>query len=82
MNLQPNQVYNWFANYRRRQKTRLSRLEKLINSTDEESSTHQAKHQPDSGSCIPQAAGWSPPSGLGIWKPVLGSPHDKQRGHY
>ncbi|XP_043393433.1 anomalous homeobox protein isoform X8 [Chelonia mydas] len=56
MNLQPNQVYNWFANYRRRQKTRLSRLEKLINSTDEEPSTHQAKHQPDSGSCIPQAA--------------------------
>ncbi|XP_073168585.1 anomalous homeobox protein isoform X3 [Lepidochelys kempii] len=56
MNLQPNQVYNWFANYRRRQKTRLSRLEKLINSTNEEPSTHQAKHQPDSGSCIPQAA--------------------------
>ncbi|XP_043353997.1 anomalous homeobox protein isoform X8 [Dermochelys coriacea] len=56
MNLQPNQVYNWFANYRRRQKTRLSRLEKLINSTDEEPSTHQAKHQPDSGSCISQTA--------------------------
>ncbi|CAM5161197.1 unnamed protein product [Eretmochelys imbricata] len=56
MNLQPNQVYNWFANYRRRQKTRLSRLEKLINSTNEEPSTHQAKHQPDGGSCIPQAA--------------------------
>nr|XP_042697563.1 anomalous homeobox protein isoform X9 [Chrysemys picta bellii] len=56
MNLQPNQVYNWFANYRRRQKTRLSRLEKLISSTDEEPSTHQAKHQPDNGSCIPQAA--------------------------
>ncbi|XP_074869219.1 anomalous homeobox protein isoform X2 [Carettochelys insculpta] len=56
MNLQPNQVYNWFANYRRRHKARLSHLEKLISLTNEKPSTRQAEHRPESGSCVPQAA--------------------------
>ncbi|XP_044852681.1 anomalous homeobox protein-like [Mauremys mutica] len=56
-NLKPSQVYNWFANYRRRQGAQLRWLEELISSTDEEPSTRQAKHQPDSGSFIPQSAG-------------------------
>ncbi|KAH1175560.1 hypothetical protein KIL84_008434 [Mauremys mutica] len=47
-NLKPIQVYNWFANYRRRQGAQLRRLEELISSTDEEPSTRQAKHQYDS----------------------------------
>nr|XP_014430256.1 anomalous homeobox protein isoform X2 [Pelodiscus sinensis] len=53
MNLQPNQVYNWFANYRRRQKIR---LEKFICSTKEKPSTPQTEHQCNGSSCIPQAA--------------------------
>lgn len=56
-NLQPNQVYNWFANYRRRQKSRFSQVERLVSSTHEKVSAHQAKHQPESGSSMPQAAG-------------------------
>ncbi|XP_019362396.1 PREDICTED: anomalous homeobox protein [Gavialis gangeticus] len=55
-NLQPNQVYNWFANYRRRQKSRFSQVERLVSSTHEKVSAHQAKHQPESGSSMPQAA--------------------------
>ncbi|XP_044852675.1 anomalous homeobox protein-like [Mauremys mutica] len=51
-NLKPIQVYNWFANYRRRQGAQLRRLEELISSTDEEPSTRQAKHQYDSAAGV------------------------------
>ncbi|KAM9111456.1 anomalous homeobox protein-like [Pangshura tecta] len=56
MNLKPCQVYYWFANYRRRLRAQVKQMEKLTSSTDEEPSTSQANHQPDSRSCIPQAA--------------------------
>ncbi|XP_025931004.1 anomalous homeobox protein isoform X4 [Apteryx rowi] len=59
MNLQPTQVYNWFANYRRRQKSRLACVEKLTSSCPEKAVTHRAKEQQDRGSCAPQTAGGS-----------------------
>ncbi|XP_065707654.1 anomalous homeobox protein isoform X2 [Patagioenas fasciata] len=56
MNLQPTQVYNWFANYRRRQKSSLLRTEKLNNSCPERTLTYHKKEQQDKGSCAPQTA--------------------------
>ncbi|XP_068767911.1 anomalous homeobox protein isoform X3 [Struthio camelus] len=56
MNLQPTQVYNWFANYRRRQKSRLTCMEKFTSPCPEKALTHYAKEQQDRGSCTPQAA--------------------------
>ncbi|XP_074462357.1 anomalous homeobox protein isoform X1 [Larus michahellis] len=56
MNLQPTQVYNWFANYRRRQKSCLPRKEKLNNLCPERALTCHAKEQQDKGSYTPQTA--------------------------
>ncbi|XP_075626123.1 anomalous homeobox protein isoform X4 [Balearica regulorum gibbericeps] len=56
VNLQPTQVYNWFANYRRRQKSCLPRTEKLNNSRPERALTYHAKEQQDKGSYTPQTA--------------------------
>nr|XP_021145252.1 anomalous homeobox protein isoform X3 [Columba livia]XP_021145253.1 anomalous homeobox protein isoform X3 [Columba livia]XP_021145254.1 anomalous homeobox protein isoform X3 [Columba livia] len=56
MNLQPTQVYNWFANYRRRQKSSLLRTEKLNNSRPERTLTYPKKEQQDEGSYAPQTA--------------------------
>ncbi|KAK2522978.1 Anhx [Columba guinea] len=56
MNLQPTQVYNWFANYRRRQKSNLLRTEKLNNSCPERTLTYHKKEQQDEGSYAPQTA--------------------------
>ncbi|XP_074015929.1 anomalous homeobox protein isoform X2 [Numenius arquata] len=58
MNLQPTQVYNWFANYRRRQKSCLPPKEKLNNSCPERAVTYHRKEQQDKGSYAPQTAGW------------------------
>ncbi|KAM6247091.1 anomalous homeobox protein [Porphyrio hochstetteri] len=55
-NLQPIQVYNWFANYRRRQKSSLARVEKLNNSPPERAVTYHTKEQQDKGSDTPQTA--------------------------
>ncbi|XP_052651686.1 anomalous homeobox protein isoform X1 [Harpia harpyja] len=54
MNLQPTQVYNWFANYRRRQKSCLPRTEKLNSSCPERALTYHTKEQQDKGSYISQ----------------------------
>ncbi|XP_066834989.1 anomalous homeobox protein [Anser cygnoides] len=59
MNLQPAQVYNWFANYRRRQKSRIHCEEKLNYLCPEGTLTHHAKEQQDRGSYTPQTAGGS-----------------------
>ncbi|XP_008935027.1 PREDICTED: anomalous homeobox protein [Merops nubicus] len=56
MNLQPTQVYNWFANYRRRQKSSIPPTEKLNNSCPERASTYHTKEQQGEGSYIPQIA--------------------------
>ncbi|XP_049660870.1 anomalous homeobox protein isoform X2 [Accipiter gentilis] len=53
-NLQPTQVYNWFANYRRRQKSCLPRTEKLNSSCPERTLTYHTKEQQDKGSYISQ----------------------------
>ncbi|XP_040981618.1 anomalous homeobox protein isoform X3 [Aquila chrysaetos chrysaetos] len=54
MNLQPTQVYNWFANYRRRQKSCLPRTEKLNSSCPERALSYHTKEQQDKGSYISQ----------------------------
>ncbi|XP_053937966.1 anomalous homeobox protein [Cuculus canorus] len=59
MNLQPAQVYNWFANYRRRQKSCIPRLEKLNNSCPERTLTCRTREWQDNTSYVPQAAGGS-----------------------
>ncbi|XP_035754497.1 anomalous homeobox protein isoform X1 [Egretta garzetta] len=59
VNLQPTQVYNWFANYRRRQKSCLPHTEKLNNSCPERALTYPTKEQQDKGSYTPQTAGGS-----------------------
>ncbi|XP_069727549.1 anomalous homeobox protein isoform X4 [Phaenicophaeus curvirostris] len=59
MNLQPAQVYNWFANYRRRQKSCIPRLEKLNNSCPERTLICRTREWQDNGSYIPQTAGGS-----------------------
>ncbi|XP_055561110.1 LOW QUALITY PROTEIN: anomalous homeobox protein [Falco cherrug] len=56
MNLQPIQVYNWFANYRRRQKSCLPRAEKLNNSCPERPLTYHTKERQDEESYTPQTA--------------------------
>ncbi|XP_074700698.1 anomalous homeobox protein isoform X2 [Strix aluco] len=56
MNLQPTQVYNWFANYRRRQKSCLPHTEKLNNSWPERALTYHTKEQRDNGSYAAQTA--------------------------
>lgn len=71
MNLQPTQVYNWFANYRRRQKSSLLRTEKLNNSRPERTLTYPKKEQQDEGSYAPQTAGLSLPNGLWMWSRKL-----------
>lgn len=71
VNLQPTQVYNWFANYRRRQKSCLPRTEKLNNSCPERALTYHAKEQQDKGSYTPQTSGLSFPIGLGMWSRKL-----------
>lgn len=65
MNLQPAQVYNWFANYRRRQKSRICREEKLNYLCPEGTLMHHAKDQQNRGSNTPQTAGLS--LLLGMW---------------
>ncbi|XP_015499162.1 anomalous homeobox protein isoform X4 [Parus major] len=57
MNLQPTQVYNWFANYRRR-KSRLLHVKAPNNSCPEKASAH--KEPQDKGSNTPQNADGSP----------------------
>lgn len=71
MNLQPTQVYNWFANYRRRQKSCLPHTEKLNNSCPERALTYPTKEQQDKGSYTPQTAGLSLPNGLRMWSRKL-----------
>ncbi|XP_064322438.1 anomalous homeobox protein isoform X1 [Phalacrocorax carbo] len=56
MNLQPTQVYNWFANYRRRQKSCLPRSEKFNNSCPDRALTYRTTEQQDNGSYAPQTA--------------------------
>ncbi|XP_074743776.1 anomalous homeobox protein isoform X3 [Strix uralensis] len=56
MNLQPTQVYNWFANYRRRQKSCLPHTEKLNNSWPERALTYHTKEQRDNRSYAAQTA--------------------------
>ncbi|XP_074777622.1 anomalous homeobox protein [Athene noctua] len=56
MNLQPTQVYNWFANYRRRQKSCLHHTEKLNNSWPERALTYHTKEQQDNGYYAAQTA--------------------------
>ncbi|XP_039417233.1 anomalous homeobox protein isoform X1 [Corvus cornix cornix] len=56
MNLQPTQVYNWFANYRRRQKSRLLHMEKLNNSCPERALASHRNEPQDKGSNTPQTA--------------------------
>lgn len=71
VNLQPTQVYNWFANYRRRQKSCLLRKEKLNNSCPERALTYHTKEQQDKGSHAPETAGLSLPNGLRMWSRKL-----------
>lgn len=70
-NLQPTQVYNWFANYRRRQKSCLPRTEKLNSSCPERALTYHTKEQQDKGSYISQTEGLSLPNGLRVWSRKL-----------
>ncbi|XP_051489546.1 anomalous homeobox protein isoform X2 [Apus apus] len=56
MNLQPTQIYNWFANYRRRQKSCLPHMENLDNSCPERALTCHTEEQQDKGSYAPQTA--------------------------
>lgn len=67
MNLQPTQVYNWFANYRRRQKSRLLRMEELNNSCPERALASHRNEPQDKGSNTPQTAGLSLPNGFRMW---------------
>ncbi|XP_059719907.1 uncharacterized protein LOC132336443 [Haemorhous mexicanus] len=59
MNLQPTQVYNWFANYRRRQKSRLLHMEELSNSCPERALASHRNEPQDKGSNTLQTAGGS-----------------------
>ncbi|XP_062360478.1 anomalous homeobox protein isoform X2 [Cinclus cinclus] len=56
MNLQPTQVYNWFANYRRRQKSRRLDVEELNNSCPERALASHTNEPQDKGSNTPQTA--------------------------
>ncbi|RLV97770.1 hypothetical protein DV515_00011409, partial [Chloebia gouldiae] len=56
LNLQPAQVYNWFANYRRRQKSRLLHMEELNNSCPERALASHSNEPQDKGSNTPQTA--------------------------
>lgn len=67
MNLQPTQVYNWFANYRRRQKSRLLHMEDLNSSCPERSLASHTNEPQDKGSNTPQTAGLSLPNGFRMW---------------
>lgn len=67
MNLQPTQVYNWFANYRRRQKSRLLRMEELNNSCPERALASHRNEPQDKGSDTPQTAGLSLPNRFRMW---------------
>lgn len=58
-NLQPAQVYNWFANYRRRQKSHLVGVEKLNNSCPERALASHRSEPQHKGSNTPQTAGGS-----------------------
>ncbi|XP_030357858.1 anomalous homeobox protein isoform X2 [Strigops habroptila] len=49
MNLQPTQVYNWFANYRRRQKSCLPRMEKQNNLCPGRALAYHTEQQQDRG---------------------------------
>nr|XP_026652903.1 anomalous homeobox protein [Zonotrichia albicollis] len=59
VNLRPTQVCNWFANYRRRQKSRLVRVEELNNSCPERALASHRSEPQDKGSNTPQTAGGS-----------------------
>ncbi|XP_066056075.1 anomalous homeobox protein isoform X1 [Chamaea fasciata] len=56
MNLQPVQVYNWFANYRRRQKARLHQKEQLSNSRPERALASHTNEPQRKGSHTSQTA--------------------------
>ncbi|XP_071619493.1 anomalous homeobox protein isoform X1 [Heliangelus exortis] len=56
LNLQPTQVYNWFANYRRCQKSCLAHTKKLSNSCPERDLTYHTQVQQEKGSYSPQTA--------------------------
>ncbi|KAM7034560.1 anomalous homeobox protein isoform 2-T2 [Acridotheres tristis] len=56
MNLQPTQVYNWFANYRRRQKSHRLDKEELNNSCPERALASQTDEPQDKESNTPQTA--------------------------
>ncbi|XP_009991268.1 PREDICTED: anomalous homeobox protein, partial [Tauraco erythrolophus] len=81
VNLQPTQVYNWFANYRRRQKSCLPRTEKLNNSYPERGLTCHTKVHQDKGSYTlqttdEQLAMWQAPSSTrgvcgSMWTPSI-----------
>lgn len=67
MNLQPTQVYNWFANYRRRQKSFPAPVEQLSQSCPGRALTHHPKEGQGEGFYAPQAAGLSLSSELRMW---------------
>uniref|UniRef100_A0A8D2MP69 Homeobox domain-containing protein n=1 Tax=Zonotrichia albicollis TaxID=44394 RepID=A0A8D2MP69_ZONAL len=67
VNLRPTQVCNWFANYRRRQKSRLVRVEELNNSCPERALASHRSEPQDKGSNTPQTAGLSLPNGFRMW---------------
>ncbi|KAI1232932.1 Anomalous homeobox protein [Lamprotornis superbus] len=56
MNLQPTQVYNWFANYRRRQKSHRLDKEELNNSCPERALASHTNEPQDKESNTPQTA--------------------------
>lgn len=67
MNLQPTQVYNWFANYRRRQRSRLLHVEKASNSCPERALASHTDEPQVKGFDTPQTAGLSLPNGFTMW---------------
>lgn len=67
MNLQPTQVYNWFANYRRRQKSRPARGEEPNSSCPERALPSHRNEPQAKGSNTPQTAGLSLPNGFRMW---------------
>lgn len=67
MNLQPIQVYNWFANYRRRQKSRRLRKKEPNNSHPERALASHTNEPQDKGSHTLVTAGLSLPNGFRMW---------------
>lgn len=67
MKLQPIQVYNWFANYRRRQKSRHLQMQEVNNSHPERALASHTNEPQDKESHTPQTAGLSLLNGFRMW---------------